>query len=242
MKKILFLLLLPLSVFAQRETKTDTTYLINESGKWFSARRVVYINNEETFNKTLIGDTARLVQNQIERITAQAASMARDAQTVSNFKRQLAGLIRESNAVLAASGVSPIDTVQKLHVLKFLAPGWTIRQSGAITDISFLVNAQGRFRYTITGQQTRNADLFGDVIILNAYPTTGNRVELYRNSEGNYMSLDRSVVVREPGSTANLQGGQSREAAAPTIEAAPAPVKETPKPAPKKKKRKSPRI
>lgn len=215
MKNILFFLLLPLSLFSQRETKTDTTYLINESGKWFSARRVVYINNEETFAKTLIGDTSRLVQNQIERITSAAQSMAQDAQTVSNFKRQLAGLTRESDAIKTAAGKSPLDTVQKRNVAKFLVPGWTIRQSGAITDISFVVNAQGRFRYTIQGQATKNADLFGDVMILNAYPSAGSQVELYRNSEGNYMSMGRSVVVREPGSQANLQGGQNRDAAQP---------------------------
>lgn len=234
MKNILYFLLLPLSLFAQRETKTDTSYIESANGSFFSARRVVYLNDEEDYKKTIIGDTARLVQNQIERITAQAASMARDAQTVSNFKRQLAGLIRESNAVLAASGVSPIDTVQKLHVLKFLSPGWTIRQSGVITDVSFAVNANGRLRYTVTGQSARNADLFGDVMILNAYPITGSQVELYRNSEGNYMTLDRSVVVRMPGSTANVAGGQSRSLdAPPVIEKLEAPTK---KQAPKKKK------
>ena len=241
MKHLLYFLFLPLSLFAQRETKTDTSYIESANGSFFSVRRVVYLNDEETYQKTLIGDTARLVQNQIERITSQAASMARDAQTVSNFKRQLAALIRESNAVLAASGVSPIDTVQKLHVLKFLSPGWTIRQSGTISDVSFIVNASGRLRYTVTGQAARNADLFGDVMILNAYPAQGSQVELYRNSEGNYMSLDRSVVVRVPGSTANLSGSTSREAAAPVLKTVE--PETTPIPPPKgKKKKKSPRI
>ena len=230
MRNILYFRFLPLSLFAQRETKVDTTWIENAGGQFFGVRRIVYLNNEEDYKKTLIGDTARLAQNQVERITTRAASMARDAQTVSNFKRQLAGLIRESNAVLAASGVSPIDTVQKLHVLKFLSPGWTIRESGVISDVSFIVNANGRLRYTVTGQSARNADLFGDVMILNAYPITGSQIELYRNSEGNYMSLDRSVVVRTPGSTANLSGSQSRMMQAPVIEQAP-----TKKAAPKKR-------
>jgi len=221
MKKILFLLLFPLSVFAQRETKTDTTWIENTDGLFFGVRRVVYHNNEESYTKTLIGDTARLAQNQVERIISQAQSMANDARAVSNFRRQLAGLVRESNAVKSASGVSPLDTVQKRYVGKFLIPGWTIRQSGAITDISFAVNANGNFRYTILGSATRGADLFGSVLILNGYPTQGNQIELYENSEGNYMTLDRSVVVRTPGSTANLAGSQNRSIEAPAEKKAP---------------------
>lgn len=215
MKNILFLLLLPLSLLAQRETKVDTSYIINDGGQWFSARRVVYLNDEETFSKTLIGDTSRLVQNQIERIISQAGSMANDARTVSGFKRRLSDLKRESDAIRTASGVSPLDTVQKRYAGKLLNGAWTIRESGVLTPITFTVNAQGRLRYLIQGGQTRNADLFGDVLILNAYPAQGSQVELYLNSERNYMSIDRSVVVREPGSTANLQGGQSREGALP---------------------------
>ena len=234
MRNIIYFLFLPLSLFAQRETKVDTTWIENAGGQFFGVRRIVYLNDEEDYKKTLIGDTARLAQNQVERITTRAASMAVDASQVSTFKRKLADLIRESDAVLAASGVSPIDTVQKLHVLKFLSPGWTIRQSGVITDVSFAVNANGRLRYTVTGQSARNADLFGDVMILNAYPITGSQVELYRNSGGNYMTLDRSVVVRMPGSTANVAGGQSRSLdAPPVIEKLEAPTK---KQAPKKKK------
>ena len=76
MRNILYFLFLPLSLFAQRETKVDTSYIESANGAFFSVRRVVYLNDEEDYKKTLIGDTARLVQNQIERITAQAASMA----------------------------------------------------------------------------------------------------------------------------------------------------------------------
>ena len=241
MRNIIYFLFLPLSLFAQRETKVDTTWIENAGGQFFGVRRIVYLNDEEDYKKTLIGDTARLAQNQVERITTRAASMAVDASQVSTFKRKLADLLRESDAVLAASGVSPIDTVQKLHVLKFLSPGWTIRENGTISDVSFIVNANGRLRYTVTGQAARNADLFGDVMILNAYPAQGSQVGLYRNSEGNYMSLDRSVVVRVPGSTANLSGGTSREAAAPVLKTAE--PETTPIPPPKgKKKKKSPRI
>lgn len=213
MKKLLFLFFFPAILTAQREVSLDTTYFENASGNFFSVRRVVYLNGEETFTKTIIGDTSSLVENQINRIIRQAESMAIDAATVSNFRRRLADLKRESNVILAASGVSPLDTVQARSVSKFLAPGWTIRESGAITGITFNVNAQGRLRYTVQGQSARNADLFGDVLILNAYPAAGSQVELYKNSEGNYMAVDRSVVVREPGSTANLGGGSSREAA-----------------------------
>lgn len=222
MKNILFFLLLPLSLFAQRETKTDTTWIENAGGKFFGVRRVIYQNDEETYSKTLIGDTARLVNNQVERIISSAQSMANDAQTVSIFKRKLADLLRESAAVKSASGVSPIDTVQKRFVSKFLVSGWTIRQSGVITDVSFSVNVNGRLRYTISGGTAKGADLFGDVLILNAYPSAGNQVELYRNSENNYMTLDRAVVVREPGSTANVSGSASRSVVAPpVIETAP---------------------
>lgn len=215
MKKILFFLLFPACLLAQRETKIDTSWYENTAGKWLKVTRVVYLNDEETLTKVLVGDTSRLVQNQIDRIILSAQSMANDARTVSVFKRRLADLVRESNAIRDASGLSPIDTVQKRYVGKFLQSGWSIRQSGAITDISFAVNAQGRLRYTIQGQQTRNADLFGDVLILNAYPAQGSQVELYRNSENNYMSIDRSVVVREPGSSANLTGSANRSAAPP---------------------------
>ena len=219
MKKILFLLLL-LTLFhvclcAQRETKVDTTYIVNDAGKWFGVRRIVYLNDEESLTKTLIGDTSRLVKNQIDRIIISAESMANDARIVSVFKRRLADLKRESDSILSASGVSPLDTVQKRYVGKLLSGAWTIREGGNITPITFTVNAQGRLRYLVQGGQTRNADLFGDVLILNAYPSQGNQVELYVNSERNYMSIDRSVVVREPGSQANLGGGQNRAAPMP---------------------------
>lgn len=212
MKNILFVLCFcPLFLFAQRETKTDTTWIENTGGVFFGVHRIVYQNDEETYTKTMIGDTARLANNQIERIVTQAQSMAKDAAVVSTFKRRLADLKRESAAVLTASGVSPIDTVQKRFVSQFLVSGWTIRQAGTITDISFNVTNGGNLRYTIAGQATKGADLFGDVLILNQYPAAGSQVELYRNSERNYMSVDRSVVIREPGSQANLSGSQNRD-------------------------------
>lgn len=61
MKQILFLLLFP--VLAQAQTvATDTSFILNVSGKFFETRVITYTNGESSNVVTLVGDTAA-VQN-----------------------------------------------------------------------------------------------------------------------------------------------------------------------------------
>lgn len=200
--KFIFLLLFPFTAFAQRHTVSDTTYTINDAGKFFSVREVLYSTNEATTEKTIIGDTVAYFNATFARFQNEAERMAQAARTVFDFGKRLTVLKKENDKVLLATGKDALDTITARLSASFLSGQWTIRDT-SVKDIAFSVNGNGQFRYQITGQLTRNADLYGDAITLNNYLSTGKDLFLFKTRSNNYRNREGTIILRMPGGAQN---------------------------------------
>lgn len=197
---LLFLCLMPLALAAQNdEPVSDTSYITLQSGKFYEVRTSFYQDGEEITTKSLIGDTAQLVQAMQDRITSKAASLAVDARYLSTARKQLTVLNRESDAVKNLTGIDPLKKIQDERIAPLLIAGWKIRRDGTTSDLEFTVSAQGNLRYAINAGSTKAATLFGDVIRLKNYPSNGNDTDLFLLRNGNFVNLDRSTILRPPG-------------------------------------------
>lgn len=220
MDKMLFVFafsLLPFFLSAQSgEPVSDTSYLVKQGIQFFEVKTSTYQDGSEFTTKTLIGDTSALVQATRDRITSKAATMAVDIRYVSTFKKQITTLVRESNAVLALTGIDPQKAVQDEFVAPFLIAGWTLKRDATTDPIEFTVNGQGNLRFSVNGAATKAGQLFGNTLRLKNYPSNGNDTDVYRLPNGVFVNADRSIVLRPP----NNNDPVSRSAAP-----APAPIK-----------------
>lgn len=197
-----FAFLLPTLLCAQSEPVSDTSYLVKQGTDFFEVITLLYADGSEQTTKTLIGDTAALVSAAKNRMTSKAASMAVDVRYVSTFRKQLTGLVRESNAVLALTGIDPQKQVQDEHVAPFLLDGWTVKRDATTDPVVFTVNAQGNLRYSVGGAATKAGQLFGNAMRLKNYPSNGTDTDVYRLQNGVWVNADRTVILRPPGNNA----------------------------------------
>lgn len=212
MKKTLFLLLFPIFLSAQNgDPVSDTSWVEKLGNQFFEYKRFTYQDGSELQSKDLIGDTSALVQATRDRITSRAATMAVDIRHVSTFKKQITTLVRESNAVLALTGIDPQKAVQDEYVAPFLIAGWNIRRDGTTDPIEFTVNGQGNLRYSVNGAATKAGQLLGNAIRLKNYPSAGTDTDLYPLPNGVWVDATRLTILRPP----NNDDPVSRSAAPP---------------------------
>lgn len=214
MKNILILLslLCSLSAFSQSgEPVSDTSYIQKVGNTFFEVITLTYQDGAEMTSKTPIGDTAALVQATRDRITSKAATMAVDVRHVSTFRKSITTLVRESNAVLALTGIDPQKAVQDEYAAPFLISGWTIKRDGTTDPVEFTINANGNLRISVNAAATKAVQLFGNALRLKNYPSNGTDTDMYRLQNGVFVNADRTVILRPPGNDAPV----SRMAAPP---------------------------
>lgn len=233
MIKTLILFLLPLLLTAQRYTVLDTAYTTNVGGTWFDVREVTYSTGEWTTSQTLIGDTTAYFNASLERFQDEAKRMSVVAQQAFNMGKRLGDMKKERDKILTATGRDILDTIAARNFALFADSGWKVRDTTSL-DVDFTINANGQLRYLITGFQTRNADLFGDALILNNFKSTGSDLFLFRTESQNYRNRDGTVLLRKPG------GAQNRAAEMPEAPKKTEPIEKPtePKKTAKKKKNK----
>jgi len=198
-------LLFPLILSAQNgEPVSDTSYITAQGGIFSEVKTFIYADGSELSTKTPIGDSLALAAATKARIESTAASMAVDVRYVSTFKKKITTLVRESNAVLALTGIDPQKQVQDEYSAPFLTAGWALRHDGTTADIAFTVNAQGNLRYSVAGGTTRQAQLLGAVLRLKQYPAQGTDTDVYRLQNGVYVNADRSIILRPPGNNSQV--------------------------------------
>lgn len=200
MNKLLFLLLFaPIAALAQNnEPVSDTSYFIKQGAKFYGVQTKIYADGSELTVKTLVGDTTELVSGMKDRITGQAMSMAVDARYVSTSRKRLNDLLRESDQVLALTGIDPQKEVEVEYSAPFLESGWTVKNGGARVPITFSMSAQNNLRYSLNGGANKQVDLCGSVIRLRDFTGTA-AIELYQlKSGGKWVDLNRSVTLIPP--------------------------------------------
>ena len=194
------LLLCSLSAQAQSgEPVSDTSYVTKQGSLFYETKMSTYRDGSEITTKTLIGDTLALVQAAKDRLVSRAATMSVDIRFVSTFRKSFTQLLRESDAVLALTGIDPQKAVQNEYSTAFLAGTWTIKRDGTNSDITFALNGQGALRYAINGGATKQAILIGQALRLKNYPSNGSDVDLYALPGGVWVDATRAVVLRPPG-------------------------------------------
>lgn len=136
------------------EPVSDSSWIEKTGNLFYGVRLSVYADGAESRTKTLIGDTAALVTAMKDRLTSKSATMAVDVRYVSTYRKAFTGLIRESNDVLAMTGIDPQKQVQDEYAAPFLITGWTIKREGTTDPVEFTVNAQGNLRYSVNGDES----------------------------------------------------------------------------------------
>lgn len=232
MIKTLIFMLLPFAALSQRYTVLDTAYTVQDN-LFYEVREVTYSSGESSYTKTLIGDSSAVFNAAFQKFQDETNRMAHVAQQVFGYAKALNALKKESDYVLSITGKNPLDTITARQSDAALTAGWTIRDTSAL-DIEFSVNANGQLRYQIQGQTARNADHFGNAIILNNYLGIGKDRFFFKTESGNFRTLDGTILLRKPG------GAQNRAATvAPAIKPViVTPVKEQPTKKPPKKAKK----
>lgn len=191
------------NVFAQTgEPVSDTSYLVRQGNLFFEVKTATYADASELTTKTLVGDTAALVEAAKARLTSKSATMAVDIRYVSTYRRQFTELLREANAVQALTGIDPQRTVQDEYSAPFLTSGWTVKRDGAVSGVEFSLNAQGALRFSVAGAATKSALLIGNALRLKNYPSNGVDTDLFILPNGVWVDATRSVVLRPPNNDA----------------------------------------
>ena len=183
------------------EPVSDTSYIQKVGNTFFEIVTFTYQDGAEMTNKTPIGDTAALVQATRDRITSRAATMAVDIRHVSTFKKSITTLVRESNAVVALTGIDPQKAVQDEYAPPFLISGWTIRRDATTDPAEFTINASGNLRISVNSGATKAVQLFGNALRLKNYPSNGTDTDMYRLQNGVFVNADRTVRLRPPGNS-----------------------------------------
>lgn len=200
MRILIFLLILPALLPAQKEITTDSTWITNAGGLFYENHITRYSTGEEEGGyKRLLGDTAQVLSKYTTRIEQQAELLSNDARVVMEFPAKIKQLIRLDGAITALLGSSPVDSLRRKYAASLVDSSWTIRSGGQARDIVFSVNAQGVLRYKIDTLPTRSAVILGGVLRLNNYLGSTDDVPLYKVRDGFYATIDKGIVLKPAG-------------------------------------------
>lgn len=196
---------------AQIFATLDTSYREAANGKFYGVRIVEYNDGTGSTSRTLLGDTTTIFTAYLNAFQSQSGQMATDAREASRFGRDITKLKQQNDEALTATGRDVLDTITAKQAGPLLLSGWVVKDTAGTKNVAFTVNANGQLRYTITGFATRNADLFGGVLRLNNYLSTGQDVDFFKAVSGNWFTIDDKTKIRFPGQN----DAANREASAP---------------------------
>jgi hypothetical protein len=201
------LILFALLIFSGVSAQSDSTVIRLIGGVYYNVSFQMVDSVRGTSTTDFSGDGTADGSFNVEKgkMLRAATEMTTDAQFVSGFSKRLTEIVRLNNDLKALYNRSPLDTIQAAYSADFLRPGWTIRENGAVArNIVFSINAAGNFRHKVGSDAAKSAIIFGDVIRLLNYPTTGGTKDFYKIKNGNLVTLDRDYILRKPGSNQAL--------------------------------------
>jgi hypothetical protein len=203
MKNLLYILLfLPALLTGQtRELTKDSSYITASAGHFFAVNVLEYDNGEATTTKTLIGDTAAVVSLYANRIATEAGQMAAAAQTIVRRNSLVTTLNKLDTLAMVSLGLtvaqSPLTAVSQAYDDPFLAGSWVQIVNGTTTAVTFAVNGTtGRIRMTPQGSTARTMFLFGDMLRITNWPTTGVSTTLFKMASGQWTNVELTIRLR----------------------------------------------
>lgn len=210
---VLMLLCVMLSSPLQgQDVVSDSAYITSSAGRFTANRAIGYDNGNGQVISQFLGDTSQAFTLLLQGLKEKANSLAADAAVVSRYRGVINDMGREATAIRTATGRSPLDTIRRYEYAPMQVDGWRIRTLTGTNAITFSVNAQGTTRWrTDTAAQARALQFFGPIIRLQAFPAAGGSTDLYRLRNGNYVNLDRTVVLLRPGAATQPSASRSAE-------------------------------
>lgn len=201
MKSTIFIYFILCAFSTSAQVEKDSVWTEQVGGKFFQVRYVELENGASTTTKTLLGSGSSQDAYEVSysSFRERVRGMALIARTASLFSMQLTDIIRENQQQKTLFSKSPIDTLQAQNISAFLLPGWTLKQGATVSDVTFTVTAGGQMRSNL-GVAPRNVTNFGEALRLHNFPASGQSVDLFMLQNGNFVSLDRSYILRRPGS------------------------------------------
>jgi hypothetical protein len=201
MKRIIYFIALFYSTFTMAQNQVfDTAYVLPLNGKFYLLNRIEYDDNSYYEKVTIIGDTAQFYLSALQKFESTANSFANFVNGSYFYSKEITGAIRENNGITQITGKSPIDSLglQTFEHLSDSTFRWVINTGSGAIPITWNKTANGSLRYTVQGSTAKVLFGFGKALIrLNAFPTTGNFLDLYWD-EGRklYVSQDGKSIVR----------------------------------------------
>jgi hypothetical protein len=202
MKNTLLLFIL-CSLSAQAQTITKNFVLAPDGINYFEVvRETNEITGTYSESATIIGKVADIASLEADKVEAQVKVLSEQAFAVSRTIGVLNRIASVDASIFTLTALSPLKTIQAKYASSLTANGWVIDQgAGAgFVPLVFTINASNNLRYSIAGAATKAATIYGDVITLSGYPSTGINTDFYLSENGrNYFSLpNRSVVIKKP--------------------------------------------
>lgn len=198
MKNTLIIIALSCACFnvsAQRSISTDSTWITNSGGNFYSYHLVAYSNGEETTTKTLLGDTTQYVSKFQEAFVSQASNWANDIEITSDYRRRITELIRQDAAIIQQVGRSPLRNMLAPVATSLVDSTWKIRIDGKNKAFRFTVTAAGALRYKADTAVVRSVTYIGDVMRLTNWLGSGQSLDLYKFDDGRWYSTTRQVQL-----------------------------------------------
>ena len=200
MKQTLFILLF--ASLLQAQTTTKTYVLGTDNVTYFEVTTVTQEDESATTTKVRVGPAASLAADQADKIEAKSRELANAAFAVSRTNARLIEINTVDADILALTTVSPLKIIQARYAAELLTSGWTIDKGdgNGFTALVFTINGSNNLRYSINGSATKAAEIYGDLLTLSGYPSTGSNTDFYLSGNGkNYFSLpNRAAVIKKP--------------------------------------------
>lgn len=209
MKHILFLLLFPLGLFAQDQPDTTAVTYENRGGIFYTVTKTTFQSGRIVTEETPLGtDTAGVVNAIIGPVFTATTDAANKAVQVARLNRVRQQVVAANTALNALVGQDYFSVVQNAVGQEFLPDSVqsiaaTMRVDGG-TPITASIrrNAAGRLVFR-QGTQNFTLDIVSrNWIRLRRYQGTealaaeGVIVDLYKENEGRWISLDLKYILR----------------------------------------------
>jgi hypothetical protein len=201
MKNAITLIFLLCSLSASSQTITKSFVLsLNGVDYLEVVRETDDLTGAYSESAVLVGPLAQIASDQADKILARVNNLANAAFVVSKTNAR----INEEKAVAASiftlSGIDPLKLILARNQADLLTAGWTIDPGTGYVPIVFTVNASNNLRYSVNGAATKAADIYGNIIRLNAYPSAGTDTDFFRSENGGqFFSLpNRAVKIKKP--------------------------------------------
>ena len=210
MKHILFLLFFPAALFAQDQPDTTAVTYENRGGIFYTVTKTTYQSGRIVTEETPLGtDTAGVVNAIIGPVFTATTDAANKAVQVARLNRVRQQVVAANTALNALVGQDYFSVVQNAVGQEFLPDtvqsiAATMRvDGGAPITASIRRNAAGRLVFR-QGTQNFTVDIVSrNWIRLRRYQGTetlaaeGVIVDLYKETEGRWISLDLKYILRQ---------------------------------------------